>query len=496
MAPIAITDQNLDISDSELPPSKRLKTSNETLEGLLAIAPHPLRVKPLGNTFTADSNLRDNSTGHFGVLPDELLVQLLGYLDSGSLLALGATSKGLYAFSRCDELWKDLFINSALSHNRSYEWRGTWHSTYFNKSPSSPPPISCPTLYSDVLYRPYYCSQINLNKYTTNIPSSNLIPKFPDLGVEEFNEKWANKPFILTEPVKSWRGYREWTFDSLLSKYGDISFRAEALDWPLKIYYEYMKNNCDESPLYLFDKHFASKTTMEEEYTIPPVFEQDFFSVLSADRPDRRWMILGPERSGSSFHKDPNATSAWNAVIQGEKYWIMFPRDVTPPGVFVSEDQSEVTSPLSIAEWFEGFHNEARKVKGIREGICRSGEVLYVPSGWWHLVVNLSPALAITQNFVPRKHLPSVLLFLRDQPQSVSGFNCEKVKDPYDLFIRRMYEQYPEILEQAQNEVNTMTGSKEKKGGKWDELVGEAKNGGGGFAFNFIESEEEEGTNI
>lgn len=246
-----------------------------------------------------------------------------------------------------------------------------------------------------------------------------------------------------------------------------------------------MQNNTDESPLYLFDKYFSEKTTMGEEYTIPEVFTQDFFSVLGTARPDRKWMILGPSRSGSSFHKDPNATCAWNAVVLGEKYWIMFPNDVTPPGVFVSEDQSEVTSPLSIAEWFECFHTEARKIKGVKEGICKRGEVLYVPSGWWHLVVNLSPALAITENFVPRKHLPSVLAFLKYQPQSVSGFDCEKVKDPYGLFVRRMEEEYPEVLKEARKEMDRLSGHKEKQRGKWDELVEEARSGGGGFEFDF-----------
>lgn len=38
-----------------------------------------------------------------------------------------------------------------------------------------------------------------------------------------------------------------------------------------------------------------------------------------------RWLIIGPHRSGSSFHVDPNATCAWNAVVSGAKKWILFP---------------------------------------------------------------------------------------------------------------------------------------------------------------------------
>lgn len=66
---------------------------------------------------------------------------------------------------------------------------------------------------------------------------------------------------------------------------------------------------------------------------VPQQFCEDLFSVLGeSNRPDYRWLIMGPERSGSSFHKDPNATAAWNAVVKGSKKWVLFPPHVTPPG--------------------------------------------------------------------------------------------------------------------------------------------------------------------
>lgn len=39
--------------------------------------------------------------------------------------------------------------------------------------------------------------------------------------------------------------------------------------------------------------------------------------------------------------QDPNATSAWNAVITGAKKWIMYPPDTMPPGVFTSEGNTK-----------------------------------------------------------------------------------------------------------------------------------------------------------
>ena len=167
------------------------------------------------------------------------------------------------------------------------------------------------------------------------------------------------------------------------------------------------------------------------------------------------------------------------------------PSQLPPPGVFVSEDQSEVTSPLSITEWLLGFHTEARMTPGCREGICNEGEVLHVPSGWWHLVVNLEPSIAITQNFVPEPHLPNVLDFLRNKPDQVSGFK-KGVKNPYELFVQKMHELHPGLLKRALSELEVPQAGKKRK---WDELVNgvqEKEINPKAFSFGFGDLNEEE----
>lgn len=296
----------------------------------------------------------------------------------------------------------------------------------------------------------------------------------------------------MTSPVKQWPIYQTWSIERLLEKYSEVAFRAESVDWRLGTYVEYMKASSDESPLYLFDRSFAEKMDLtitpqpseEADYWPPNCFGFDAFSVLLHQRPDHRWLIVGPARSGSTFHKDPNATSAWNAVIKGSKYWIMFrssPSIPPPPGVFVSADQSEVTSPLSIAEWLLGFHAEARRTPGCKEGICGEGEVLYVPSGWYHLVLNLESSIAVTQNFVPQARIGAVLQFLRDQKPSISGFS-DSVTDQYSLFVERLREHDPQMLERGLADLDRL--SKGAKG-KWEELTKTGALGEGSREFSF-----------
>jgi len=123
----------LPMACEECPPSKRLKftlpnehsmhndvstacsgppeeTPVETEAEMEIIQPHPLRIKPSGNAFTSSTNLRDTSCGRLAIFPDELILQVLGYLSANDLNALAATSKGVYGFSRAEELWKPLFI--------------------------------------------------------------------------------------------------------------------------------------------------------------------------------------------------------------------------------------------------------------------------------------------------------------------------------------------------------------------------------------------------
>ncbi|RDA93485.1 hypothetical protein CP533_2664 [Ophiocordyceps camponoti-saundersi (nom. inval.)] len=463
-----------------------------------SIPSHPLRVKPLGNLLLARGPDARAALGAWGSLPDETLMLVLEHLDQSELITLGSTCKFLYAFCHSDELWKAIYLRLPETRSRLLEWRGSWRSTVRAFPKNIETSIDCGGVFSDILHRPFACTNIKLSQYVRGIPKANLIPRFDNLTYDEFAERWTEQPFILTQCIQNWPACSLWTLESLLRDYADVEFRAEAVDWTLRRYWSYMNDSRDESPLYLFDRKFVEKMDIkvgrdaDAAYWRPDCFGPDLLEVLGRERPAHRWLIAGPERSGSTFHKDPNGTSAWNAVIQGAKYWIMFPPAAQVPGVYVSPDSSEVTSPLSIAEWLLTFHGEARRLPGCVEGVCLAGEILHVPSGWWHLVVNLESGIAVTQNFVPVSPslnlVSEVLSFLRDKPDQVSGFPT-RVEDPYKLFVERLRAAYPDVLDRALDLASTKGGKKRK----WETAVGRNEEAEEGFSFGFGDGEDDDG---
>ena len=66
-------------------------------------------------------------------------------------------------------------------------------------------------------------------------------------------------------------------------------------------------------------------------------------------------------------------------------------------------------------------------VPTVLEGVCGPGDVLFVPSGWWHMALNLDECVAVTQNFCSPRTLPKTLRFLRDAAECADAKLAEKL---------------------------------------------------------------------
>ena len=265
-------------------------------------------------------------------------------------------------------------------------------------------------IFSDALHQRYMCAAMSLeDEWVDDAPSTVPEETAAALSVEEFRERYesVNLPVVIRGAANAWPAMTTWTRERLGRDFGETDFVVGGYDVALRDFFA-MSDACrDDTPLYLFDPSFGEKApALAREYNVPEYFaEDDYFKHMGEGRPHYRWLIVGPSRSGSIFHKDPNATSAWNAVVSGRKKWVMFPPDVIPPGVHPSEDGAEVAQPLSMVEWFASFYDFARDADAASrplECVCEPGDVLFVPSGWWHMALNVTECIAVTQNFVSR----------------------------------------------------------------------------------------------
>lgn len=238
-------------------------------------------------------------------VPDELVLEILSFLDAQSLRRFGYTSRSSFAFSCHEDLWKSLFL--ATHKSGRVNWRGTWRRTVLGIDSTQEAKISRGEVISDALVQPYLNATIDLSRFE-RIKDS--LPRVATMTGEDFEKGWYAKPFILTDIVRKWPAYTKWSISYLLEQFpsDNATFDIESVEWSFPTYVEYMSSNRDESPLYLFDKDFATKPTakgmlLEEDYWIPETFTADLFTLLGKARPDHRWLIVGSKRSGSTFHK-------------------------------------------------------------------------------------------------------------------------------------------------------------------------------------------------
>lgn len=410
------------------------------------VPPHPVGVRPGGNTYVegAAPCIRRSSLGpFFSSLCDSIVCRVLSNCSADSLLSLALTSRALYAYTRDDDLWRALTLQTFGSRFRfSSSWRQTYALAEQMRQRESgvenhiegpatgrPRVLRVDGVYSDVLFHKWRCATAVMQDSWLEHDNAERIDGNL-VSLEEFRERFEKPgvPAIVTNVVPSWPASTCWNKDYFKEVCGSSRFVAGGFMFKMQDYLDYsdrIEGRCDQ-PLYLFDNQFAAKVpALALDYDTPAYFSEDLFQHLGEEkRPHYRWLIVGPRNSGSSFHKDPNATSAWNACVRGSKKWILFPPDSPPPGVHPTADESDVTAPISVVEWYMNFYDAARK-EGVRVGavecIVREGELVFVPSGWWHCVINLEWSAAITQNYVSSVNFKSVAQWLHARPEQVSG---------------------------------------------------------------------------
>jgi len=237
------------------------------------------------------------------------------------------------------------------------------------------------------------------------------------LGVEDFEQKYEipSRPLVLQGIREDFFDSTQWTFEALKEAFGHCRLHVgdddngKSVRMPFSAFLLYLSAQKDDSPLYLFDDDFgerAESSVLVKTYSVPPFFQEDIFEQSPEDkRPPYRWLLVGPKRSGTSLHKDPLGTSAWNLVLHGAKWWVCFPPHI---------DKQRLDPKLADEEaitWFLDYLPTLReefKGEGMIEFVQYEGETVFVPGMWWHAVLNLEDTIAVAQNYASTANWPVV----------------------------------------------------------------------------------------
>jgi hypothetical protein len=297
---------------------------------------------------------------------------------------------------------------------------------------------------------------------------------------EIFRERYlsgSGMPVVLTDALNTWKARSKWSFDFFKSHYG--SDRVVPSIWPgdkyLKVisFADYIDSLDDptrpssgfwidlatklpcaepqcppETPLYLTGwRAFNLHPELLDDVELSPKFTEDWLPLLPPAfarvlEENTKYLsggfLIGPAGSIATLHSDILHTHAYLAQIVGRKRCVLFSPDDSGYlyGGKVDPDQPD----------FKRF--PLYRHATAFECILEPGELLFMPSDWWHHVIALEKSITVSYNFFNRvnfggymkalfQDLPTILSELEKYPDAKAALGIQWESKGFDLPCKR-----------------------------------------------------------
>ena len=152
--------------------------------------------------------------------------------------------------------------------------------------------------------------------------------------------------------------------------------------------------------LYIKDWHLRLRTN-EDFYKTPHIFEDDWMNTyyLNNTSDDFRFVYVGSKDTFTGLHKDVYKSYSWSVNIRGRKLWRLFPPICEQSLRYIpTNPASEIVYDVRNVD-VKKFRNFAN-IKHLQIDIVQDeGQIIFIPSGWYHQVENLSDCISINHNW-------------------------------------------------------------------------------------------------
>jgi hypothetical protein len=253
----------------------------------------------------------------------------------------------------------------------------------------------------------------------------------PTSFAEEFLSG-LGRPVVVTDALERFPARQRWDLDYFAATLGDEIVHAA---WPtfepqvlvrmwVRDYIDYVKDP-DRPPVgevvkgdladlrgRLYVPSWRPVTRLPGDFSPHPYFVEDFTRLLTERMKARLngWVLIGPAGAVSRLHFDALATHAYLAQFYGTKRCFLFSPADSP---YLYDGQVDPTAP--DLDRFP-LYSQATPYECVLE----PGDLVFMPSNWWHHVICLEPSITVSFNFINSSNFGAYFEALNRMP-----FLCE-----------------------------------------------------------------------
>lgn len=254
----------------------------------------------------------------------------------------------------------------------------------------------------------------------TTLANTGMTPKaFPierksGLSLADFKRDFMepNRPVIITDAMRDWQALKNWSPDFFKTRFGGMDIEIDKKTYKLAKLVDWVNRSSAVDPApYLRNKVFRQTfpELLGDIQPLPPYFfpnwmDRRFLSGELQKKLNRGGEIeiyLGGAGAGFPvLHYDGYHTHAFLMQIFGRKKFYVYGPDQAP--FFYAREHVPSISQVNDVESpdLKKFPLFAQAVPTVF--ILEPGEMLFIPSEWWHTTKMLSPSISLSINTVNR----------------------------------------------------------------------------------------------